>query len=357
MSNRHSNGIGWLVMKVPATVVLATLFIASCGRKPDSILEIKDDAPVNALAFSRDGTIVATGNSKKVVKLWDATNGQLRNQLAGHENQISSVVFLPDGKTLISACGDVYGSPTSVASLGPGEIGGRVRIWDIRTGQMVKAITWFSLFVSSVALSPDGNTLAVESVTTIGGDPFGVVGLLDVNTGKAIHALGELTARVSSVAFSPDGKMIAGGSGLFDVQGQSSREVKVWDSRTATLTRELTGHQGTVTSLSFSPDGAMLATGCVDGTVRLFDVGTGKLVRTLTGQDNSVVAVSFSPDGTILVAGSSDGSIRSWDAQKGDLQWKVKDHTSDVTSLAFSPDSKRLASGSKDMTVKVWQIK
>ena len=104
---------------------------------------------------------------------------------------------------------------------------------------------------------------------------------------------------VSAVAFSPDGKTLATGGG--------DRSIKFWDVGHTSKTRNvLKGHAGTVHSVTFSPDGKTLATGSADKTIKLWDVGVQRELATLKGHEGSVRSIAFSPDGMTLAAGGGE---------------------------------------------------
>src|SRR5262249_42795954 len=137
--------------------------------------------------------------------------------------------------------------------------------------------------------------------------------------GGAAVRLGSVHLRhgegVSQVVYAPDGKLLASAGGLV---------VKLWDSATGTLVRELRGHASFwIDSIAFSPDGKLLASGGADWTVRRWDVASGRQVHVLKahgyGRHGTVwpVHVTFTRDGTRLIGGGHDGVVQIWDVASG----------------------------------------
>ncbi len=96
----------------------------------------------NAVAFSPDGKLLATADTKKKIKLWDMDSGELIRTLLGHETYINEISFSPDGKRLASGGGDKHAI-----------------IWDVATGKKPLSLT-HPEEVHDVAFSPDGKLLA-----------------------------------------------------------------------------------------------------------------------------------------------------------------------------------------------------
>jgi WD40 repeat protein len=109
---------------------------------PQMIVPTGHDSTINAITFSPDGKILATGSSlyENKVKLWDVATGQELRTFVGHTHHIESLAFSPDGKTLASGSYDAT-----------------VQLWDVATGRDLKTIKGRTGYdVQSVAFSPDG---------------------------------------------------------------------------------------------------------------------------------------------------------------------------------------------------------
>jgi WD40 repeat protein len=99
-----------------------------------------------ALAFSRDGSLLASGDDWGNVTIWDVPRWSKRTGIKGSDAEIWGLAFSPDGRTLAAACGDA-----------------RVRLWDPLTGQLTLVLDGHIQRVNAVAFSPDGATLASAS--------------------------------------------------------------------------------------------------------------------------------------------------------------------------------------------------
>ncbi|MFW0784993.1 hypothetical protein AAFP35_10765 [Gordonia sp. CPCC 206044] len=161
---------------------------------------------------------------------------------------------------------------------------------------------------------------------------------------------------VSSVAFSPDGQTLFAGTGTGVVQRWN-----VADPAHAVRGDDIDlGHRGAVYSVAVRGDGRIVATAGDDGTVRLQDLMSGHTV-TLTGHAGPVRAVTFTPDGTTAVSGGDDGTARIWDvtepAAAHEIGAPLTGQTLGIHSLAVSPDGTMLATGSDDQTFRLWSIR
>jgi WD40 repeat protein len=306
--------------------------VAAFAQKPELYVQTGHSDFVVSLAFSPDGKTLVSGSRDNTIKLWDVATGQELRALKGHPARVNSVAFSPDGKTLLSG-----------GALGSGEAGGgQLMLWDVATGRELRTLLRRSNDVSSVALTPDGK------VALSGGD---AVRLWDVATGRELRSFGKISGhRVSDIAISPDGKTIASSSGTVE-------PIKLWDAGTGQELRTLAGHPGGILSIVFSPDGKTLASGGSDKLIKLWDAATGREVRSIAGHEKYIRALAFTPDGRALVSTSGDKTVKLWDVSTGrELRtFEGASLSLAVSAVAFSPDGERMATSDENV-IKLWDF-
>ncbi|MDE0041400.1 MAG: dockerin type I domain-containing protein [Candidatus Poribacteria bacterium] len=223
------------------------------------------------VAFSLDGRTIA-GGGDEIVHLWDVETGQRKYTVRGVQlAYVTSIAFSSDGRTLASG----HTSPLATHSVSDGKI----HFWDTETGKRKNSTNTAIRKPTSLAYSPDGQTLASGHVDAWPGfGSWGWVTLRDAETLEFKRQLGThpngkgLDYGVRSVAFSPDGSTLAVGRAVDEWFGFARDTLRLWDPVTGAHLRTLEGHTDDVNSVAFSPDGSTLASGSSDGTVLLWEI-------------------------------------------------------------------------------------
>jgi RNA polymerase sigma factor (sigma-70 family) len=299
---------------------------------------------VRCLAFSRDGTRLASGGALNdgSLLLWDLATGKataLLTKIKGREQtsaspekdgrlskarheptlgEVRSLAFSPDGAVLV--CGGGEGDPA-------------VRVFDVAAGKQVRQFGDPRNAAEGLAFTRDGRSVYVG----MGGS----VRLFEVTTGKELGPVGGHGQFVSQVRISPDGRVAATAGG--------DRTIRLWDFRSGKELKRLEGHDGDVRCVAFAPDGRLLASGGDDRTVRLWEVATGRQVHCLQAHDGSVYDLAFSPDGRLLA--SCDyfmGGLVLWEVATAKLQKRLTEGLG-LMCLTFAPDGRTLAAGETTM--------
>jgi WD40 repeat protein/tRNA A-37 threonylcarbamoyl transferase component Bud32 len=282
-------------------------------------------APMNAVAASADGRLLASVGADGVVRVWDLAGKRGPVALRGHEGPVAGVAFV--GTTGLLASGGFDGT---------------VRVWDVAAGKEVGTLPGHTDRVWSVAANPAGDRLA-------SGSADGTVKVWDRPNGVELLTLLGHDGPVNCAAFRSDGRLLASGS--------ADRTVRLWDPVTGREVRTLTGHAADVTCLAFSPDGKHLASGGGDEDreeIKVWDVASGEELFTHGGRTGKIMGLAFSPDGGRLVSASQDGTLKLWETAGGQEVLTLRGHRGPVYGVIFGPDGRWLASVGKDGTVRLW---
>jgi WD40 repeat protein/serine/threonine protein kinase len=256
---------------------------------------------------------------------------------SGHRDRVNTVVFMPDGRRLLSGAGGTltggdYGEADDVS----------MRLWEVESGKELRVFTGHSSIVLCVAITPDGRRF-------VSGSRGGTIALWDVETGRPLRRFDRRMKIVWSVAVSPDGR--------YALSGSDDKSVRLWNADTGARIRRLEGHSKGVNSVVFSPDGRRALSGSYDNTVRLWDAINGQALSCLEGHLQAVLAVAFTPDGRQAVSAGLDNSVRLWDLSSGRQVRHFIGHTAQVNAVAVSPDGRWVLSGGSDNTVRLWDLR
>ncbi|MDT3442993.1 protein kinase domain-containing protein [Pseudofrankia sp. BMG5.37] len=298
---------------------------------------------VSALAVTAGPRPFVVSGDGKTVRVWDLATGDSLRALEGHSNPVSAVAVSADGRVVLS--GQHATSVTYQTEFGPQSRRepAPIRVWDLATGTCLHTIDTEedSWGIDSAAVSPDGRL----GLTGGGG---GMLQLWDLAAGTCLRTLPGHGGKVEAVAVTADGRL--GLSGALD------NEVRLWELRTGRCVRVFEGHTGAVDAVAASADGRFAVSGGMDYRLRVWELHTGRCMRVLEGHTGRVLSVAVSADGRFALSGAADRTLRLWELSSGRCRRTFAEHTGDVMAVALAADGHLAVSCAGDKSVRVWEL-
>ena len=279
---------------------------------------------VNAVAFSRDDTLLASGGGDHTVRLWSVGAQELLHTIE-HGEWVNDVAFAPSGQAVASVARD-----------------GATKIWNVKTGQLYGSIQTHAKNATSVTFSPDGSRVA-------SGGGEGVIRVFNLREKKMEGAFNGHNGWVWHLVYTSIGDRL--------LSAGADHVARVWRLGSKEKPIIFEGHKEEVLYASFSPDNRFVVTSAKDGTVNFWESESGRQIYSIQAHEGAVNAVNFSPDGIHLATSGADKTIRIWEAQSGQLVREVVAGYDYIAESVFSHDGKRMASCGGDGAVKIWEVK
>ena len=310
---------------------------------------------ISGVAWSPDGTHIASASADGTLDVWDAFTGlRLFQWSHPYQNSLLAVAWSPDGKYIAvggtdSQVADVYilnasdGQVVSlchIASLAPQA--SQSHIGAVRAASGGGPGTVYSL-----AWSHNSKWIAagVGSGTVQVFNPVTGIGVLTISTSGKAPSDGNPVA--SSVSWSPDNQYIAYALGS---------QVRLWDFTTKQLQVHIPHVANDwVTAVAWSPDSQYLA-------INIAQLNAGSVAAEIwnpfTGKDTlyqNRFAGKWAPFGTFIAGINASGDIQVWDTVSGNVFFTYADTIGQVTSVTWSPNGNFIASGDDGGAINVWR--
>jgi WD40 repeat protein len=344
------------VTATPETQTTASTSINNTAvslKAPDTVLPYPGHtAGVQGLAYSPDGKLLASGDEKGVLKIWQVADGKLLTRINAHTDDITVLRFSPDGKMRASAGKDAA-----------------VKLWDAEAAfKPIVTLRGHSEFVYDMLFTPDG-----QNLLSLGYENS--VRIWDVANRKEKT---RLNGAIAVMALSPNGKMLA--TGATSAQGKGLDMLKIWEVESGKTLATFSPGGGSLSALTFSPDNRQLLS--VHGSIS-FDTRTDFVlweiaaspVKLKEWKDKAAITQAvFAPDGkTVIGAGTlftgisptalsdgvpfeinfatdqviHEGVTAVWNLADGSQLAKINE-SSPTLGLALSPNAQQIATGNRD---------
>ena len=306
-------------------------------------------------AFSPDGKWILSGGSDSTIKLWRADAGdnnliaaknessgkplvfpqpsQEKDWLVGNNRFVDAVAYSPDGSQLATAGED-----------------GNIRLYDLPTRRLTYTFKEHRQSTAAVAFHPEGELIA-SGEGGINGREVGEILVWNRKNGVIIQRLTGHSGPISAIAFSPNGDQLFSSMGGQVVANQG--EVIGWDWKSGQQTFKNDQLRG-VRRIDLSPDGKLIAVAQMEGRVRLLNSLDGTVITKLGESGDNHFSAAFAPNGKSLAVGSAIWDVSVFDLETGKCSWQTTEHSGAITGIAFHPSGRRIISVSVDKSMKIW---
>ena len=221
-----------------------------------------------------------------------------------------------------------------------------VRIWNLDSGSLIKTLRppisdGDEGKIYSIAISPDGTTVACGGWTGFKWDKSASVYVFDRESGRLINRITGLPNVIFNLSYSKDGRFLLASLG-------GNNGIRIYSTSDYSLVSEDTDYKGKSTSADFDKPGRV-ATASYDGFIRLYDTGFKLIAKEKAPGGENPYSVSFSPDGLKIAVGFSD-SAKVAVLSGADLSFLYRPDTTGVDNgnlreVSWSSDGRDLYAG------------
>jgi WD40 repeat protein/serine/threonine protein kinase len=282
-------------------------------------LTLSDD--IQSVYYAPDGRSILTVGGN-MVRFWNANDGTSISPPLEHSRSILSASFLPDARRVVTKTDDLT-----------------IRVWTFDTGRSFTTEFDGRSAADFACFNSDGNR--VLTVTN------GAARTWNAESGKPVSGLVQHGNVVNLALFSPDGRRVL--TAGWDLV------VRLWDTETGASAAPPLRVRDRVLSAVFIPEGNGIALALEDGTTCIWDLSTKTSRGAVNRESGRVLSASISPDARrVVLTGGGFHHATVSDFGSGKILFPPLEHQNPLTSLSFSPDGRRILTSSFDKTARVW---
>ncbi len=299
------------------------------------------DKPVVSLSISHSGARLLSADTQGKIAAWDFHAGVPLVTIAAPSLGLRRAEFTSDGAHVLGCGGDPP-----------------IRMWDAKTGEMVRQFSGHNDVVSAIRGIPGKRQFVSASFDS-------ALIVWDLATGDAIRRFGRATNAQDAAPQTADDLARLDGhfTWIRDIVVLPDRSQAIsagndavlflWDLDTGALVKRLVGHRTVIMGLAVAPDGRTVASVGNDKEIIVWEIDTGRIIRRWEHSGEEPAAICFLRDSRALAISGQNGCIRIGDAATGTEYRRLETGEEYVTALAVTPDGE-IVSGFANGMIKIW---
>ncbi len=309
---------------------------AQCVHSPTQVLPHGDIVP--AVAFSPDGTRIATGCENSTVTIRDFGTGQIALTPLKTQASVHSLAFSPHGRRLAV-----------------GEIDGTIEIFEMETGQKTASFATGLPGLGELRFEPDGRAIWARHEETSGG----LCRRFDTSDGTPRPLPKGLQDPLCLPVARDDGTVLVL---LSPPDAKEENSYQIWNSRTGSFEGKPLKPSADYQPLGLGPEGRTVAFVSRSGKwlddcwVRFWSLDSGQPLGPPIRHLDMVRSWAFSPDGLVFASSGTDREVHFWNVPTSRPLGSPLVHEDHVLDLAFAPDGRSMLTGSYDTTARLWEL-